>query len=128
VVTDLDTIDGAQRSQFAVRLREAMGRAGHTRSSLARNIGVHPNRVGDWMSGTRWPQVRHLMLAAHELGVTTDWLLTGRDGPSPNRDATFDRIARRIALDLAELVPPLTRLARDAQRATAHSHRSRASS
>jgi transcriptional regulator with XRE-family HTH domain len=116
VVTNQNTIDGGERDAFAARLRAAMHGVGHTRATLAQEIGVHENRVGDWMAARRWPHVRHVALAALALGVSIDSLLSDRDGPSPVLSPE-DRRARHLAQELAELAPQLNRLTREAKRA-----------
>lgn len=124
MVTNQNTIDGAARNAFATRLSAAVDRAGHTRSSLARAIEVHPNRVGDWIAGRRWPHVQHVVLTAVELGVSTDWLLGSADSPdSPGTARSSDRLARRVTEQLAEIAPQMSRLARDAKRVAAQPRR-----
>lgn len=117
MVTNKNIIDGAQREAFAVRLRAAMESAEHTRATLAREIGVHENRVGDWMAARRWPHVRHVALTALALGVSTDSLLNDCKGPPPAVLAPEDRRARNLVKELADLAPQLTRLTREAKRA-----------
>jgi transcriptional regulator with XRE-family HTH domain len=106
------------RVAFARRLTEAMSAANVERRELADKVGAHPNRVGDWMRGARWPAVNHLTALGAALGVSIDWLLTGRGAVSPPAVAGQNREAVDVARDLARLAPRLVPLAERAQRAT----------
>jgi transcriptional regulator with XRE-family HTH domain len=108
------------RTAFARRLTKAMTTANVDRQELARKVGAHPNRVGDWMRGTRWPAVNHLAGMGSALGVSVDWLLTGRHGASTRKPAPViqNREAVDVARDLARLAPRLVPLAERAKRAT----------
>jgi SOS-response transcriptional repressor LexA len=48
--------------------------------ALAQKIGVSGVSVGKWESGLNQPKGRYLNELAAALGVSVDWLLTGKDG------------------------------------------------
>src|SRR4051794_14496262 len=107
------------RSAFAGRLGQAMRAASVDKLELAQKVGAHPNRVGDWLRGQRWPSLDHLVAAASVLGVTVDWLLTGAAARRPRKPpAAQNREAVAITRDLARLGPRLTKLSERAQQAT----------
>ena len=65
-----------------VRIRQRRNALGLTQLQLAKMIGVTNNTVHFWEIGKVRPWETLAKLAA-SLGVTADWLLTGRDVPAP---------------------------------------------
>ncbi len=61
------------------RIKKAREAAGLSKSELARRLGVHPSTCIQWESegGTR-PSMQRLIDAAVVLGVSLEWLGTGR--------------------------------------------------
>lgn len=53
---------------------------GLSKTALAKAIGVSDVTVGKWESGINQPKGRYLKELAAALGVSVDWLLTGREG------------------------------------------------
>lgn len=51
---------------------------GWSQAELAKRIGVSPSAVGMYEQGRREPSLALLVCLAHVLGVTTDYLLTGK--------------------------------------------------
>lgn len=63
------------------RIRTAMDAAGFSQVALARACGVKPPSVNGWLSGkSKFLRGENLLQAARALGVSQDWLATGR-GP-----------------------------------------------
>jgi transcriptional regulator with XRE-family HTH domain len=109
------------RPAFARRLSTAMNEAGLTRRDLAQRIDAHHNRVGEWVRGARWPSIRHLVSLAHVLKVDLDWLLLGTTEHAPEPVAASGQRAIELAHELAQLAPPLVRIAERAAHITAGS-------
>jgi phage repressor protein C with HTH and peptisase S24 domain len=63
------------------RLKIAMDEAGMSQAQLARACGVKPPSVNGWLSGkSKFLRGENLLMAARALGVSEDWLATGK-GP-----------------------------------------------
>lgn len=61
-----------------VRIHLAMIKKGYSRAEFARSTGVSSNYVWSWFNGERLPNDRALHAIAEALGVSIEWLLTGR--------------------------------------------------
>lgn len=62
------------------RLREAMERAGHDQSSLARKLNVTPAAINQIVTG-KTQRSRYMPAIADELGVSVGWLMGTADEP-----------------------------------------------
>lgn len=61
------------------RIRAAMSASGVSQIALARACGVKPPSVHGWMNGkAKFLRGENLLLAARALGVSQDWLATGK--------------------------------------------------
>ncbi|MNZ00031.1 putative HTH-type transcriptional regulator [compost metagenome] len=67
---------------FHERLQQKMEEKGVTPAALARAASVSPVAAGKWFHGESEPKATKLKLIADFLGVTDDWLLTGKGSPS----------------------------------------------
>lgn len=67
---------------FHERLKQKMEQKGVTPAALARAASVSPVAAGKWVHGESEPKAAKLKLIADFLGVTDDWLLTGKGSPS----------------------------------------------
>ncbi|WP_228156994.1 LexA family protein [Acinetobacter sp. WCHAc060042] len=67
---------------FHERLKQKMEEKGVTPAALARAASVSPVAAGKWVHGESEPKAAKLKLIADFLGVTDDWLLTGKGSPS----------------------------------------------
>lgn len=70
---------------------------------LARAVGVAPPTVNDWLSGkSKSIRGQYLVKVARELGVSPDWLATGRGPMTPSppvhteRSSNREKVAERI--------------------------------
>ena len=98
------TIAAFDPAAFGQRLAQAIDHAGVTQAQLAEALGRPRSRVTDWIKGRRSPAARDLAAMSTVLGVSLDWLVTGRR-PSSDERAVVDELA-----GLAEsLVPLVTR-------------------
>jgi transcriptional regulator with XRE-family HTH domain len=104
------------KQSFAKRMNLAMANAPLDRHTLAAAVGAHPNRIGDWMRGARWPDLANMASLAQVLDVEIEWLLTGRTTARRPSPAPVDLEAVGVARDLARLAPRLVTLAERAQR------------
>ena len=52
---------------------------GYNQKQLAQKLGIHPQVVTDWKKGPSTSYTDYLPKIAETLGVTTDYLLTGKE-------------------------------------------------
>jgi transcriptional regulator with XRE-family HTH domain len=80
-----DMIDKRDRAElFRQRLAEALARAGHSQSGLARAVGADRSTISALLApGTRLPNAQLAADCAQALGVSTDWLLGLTELPAP---------------------------------------------
>lgn len=70
---------------LAKRIKEALKDAGITKSALARDVGVSPSAVTQWENGdTKILDGDNLLKAARVLGVSAEWLGSGKGDKSVN--------------------------------------------
>ena len=55
---------------------------GMSQAELARRLGISPSAMGMYEQGRREPSVQTLVSLSRELGVSTDFLLTGKAAAS----------------------------------------------
>ena len=71
--------------------------AGLSQAELAARLGVSPSAMGMYEQGRREPSAQLLVALARELGVTTDFLLTGKAAAPAETDALTSLILSRVA-------------------------------
>ncbi len=71
-----------------------------SQAELARRLKISPSAVGMYEQGRREPSAELMVSLAEELGVTTDYLLTGR--PQGRQDEQAMSRALLRSLDLAD--------------------------
>lgn len=92
----------------------ALDRAGLSRAELARRAEVTEASISRYLAGKTEPRSAELLRMARVLGVTMEWLLTGKDvggsdlvlrePPSPYGSVKkIDRVQRRINEVIREL-------------------------
>ena len=69
---------------------------GLSQSELARRIQVSPSALGMYEQGRREPSADTMVALADSLGVTTDFLLTGRVASPTEADALSALILSRV--------------------------------
>ena len=69
---------------------------GLSQSELARRIQVSPSALGMYEQGRREPSADTMVALADSLGVTTDFLLTGRVAGPAEADALSSLILSRV--------------------------------
>lgn len=82
---------------FHKRLQQKMEEKGVTPAALARAASVSSVAAGKWFHGESEPKAGKLKLIAEFLGVTDDWLLTGKGSPS-KLDNNID-LSQKIPLE-----------------------------
>ena len=70
---------------------------GLTQEALGKKLGLSASAIGMYEQGRREPSISILISLANEFGVTTDYLLTGRNGKAP-LFASMPELARRLAI------------------------------
>ena len=78
------------------RIASLRRRAGLSQAELAARLRVSPSAMGMYEQGRREPPVEVLVALARELGVTTDFLLTGQVTAAPEADALAAMILSRV--------------------------------
>lgn len=72
-----------EKEKFAFRLNEALDdsgfpQLGHGRQSeLAKVLDVTPQQAGKWLKGQDFPRTSKLVQLAKQVGVRSNWLLSG---------------------------------------------------
>lgn len=79
--TDNPTV-ASDSMTFSERLKESRKRAGITQEALAKKIGVERSSVGKYESTGTIPSPDVLAKISQVLGVSTDYLLTGKNAKS----------------------------------------------
>ncbi len=64
---------------WRVRAKQLMAAQTVLQRDLANEIGVNRSTVCQWLSGRSEPNLLHIVVFARRLGVTVDWLLTGKE-------------------------------------------------
>ena len=64
---------------WRVRAKQLMAAQTVLQRDLANEIGVNRSTVCQWLSGRSEPNLFHIVVFARRLGVTVDWLLTGKE-------------------------------------------------
>jgi transcriptional regulator with XRE-family HTH domain len=59
------------------RLKDTIAALGLSAAEAARQMGVSPQRLNGWLSGSHPVSVYHLALFCRHQPVSTDWLLLG---------------------------------------------------
>ena len=70
--------------------------AGLSQAELARRLMVSPSAMGMYEQGRREPGAQMLVAMARELGVSTDFLLTGQPHSPGEADALTNLLLSRI--------------------------------
>lgn len=79
------------------RIASARREAGLSQAELARRIQVSPSAMGMYEQGRREPSVETLVAMARELGVSTDYLLTGSPRTSAEKASLTRTLMNRVA-------------------------------
>lgn len=73
--SEMLSVDQRNDTVFASRLRIALKASGLNQATLAKKIGITPQMVSHYCLGNNVPQLSVLAVIAHELNVSTDYLL-----------------------------------------------------
>jgi len=82
---------------FHLRLQQKLNEKGYKPADLARAAEVSGVAAGKWIHGESQPKAGKLKLIARFLGVSDDWLLTGKEA-SPRFDNNID-LSQKIAFE-----------------------------
>lgn len=89
---------------LAERLKSALSKADLSQADLARRVGVSRGAVSLWISGsTKELSSDNLLAAARALGVTPEWLASGRQAGSTGASAGLDA-PTPVSLDGGDVV------------------------
>lgn len=64
---------------WRVRAKRLMVTESLLQRDLALEIGVARSTLNQWLNGRSEPNLFHIVVFARRLGVTVDWLLTGKE-------------------------------------------------
>lgn len=92
---------------IAARLKSAIAAAKVPKTALATACGVSDQAVTGWTKTGRINK-KNLPAIAQALGVSVDWLLTGREPPSGSTDAANEEALSRQEQIILELFRDLT--------------------
>ena len=90
---------GMEQSTFSQRFRWACAQAGYdlnirgNQTILAALLGVRSQAISQWMSLDTFPATAHMLKMAEILGVSLDWMFTGRGNPIPGDNLTEEEWA-----------------------------------
>ena len=99
------------------RIKEARNALGWSQADLARRMFVTQPSVADWETGRKAPHTKNLTRLAMLLGVSFEWLTTGRGDMHPSttpatREVATDEWMRpeeRRLLNIFSSLPPKQR-------------------
>lgn len=64
------------------RIMELIDNSGLSDLSICKELGLGNGSIGKWRKGTQRPSVEAIIKLASYFGVTTDYILTGKEEPS----------------------------------------------
>lgn len=67
----------AHQEEVGRRLKDTIAALGLSAAATARLMGVSPQRLNGWLSGTHPVSLYHLALFCRQQPVSTDWLILG---------------------------------------------------
>jgi transcriptional regulator with XRE-family HTH domain len=82
------------RPRFGGRLKKAIREAGLRQGSVAKELGLDPSRISEWIHGKEIPKVEQLPTLARLLDVDLHWLITGHPAPTGAADALVEAALR----------------------------------
>jgi transcriptional regulator with XRE-family HTH domain len=88
------------------RIRQRRGNLDITQRDLAQSVGATPQHISVIEQGKRLPSIELLAKLAQELGVSIDYLVTGKEGiiteiiPSIKADKTLNNNAKKALVTL----------------------------
>ena len=81
---------------LGARIAALRREAGWSQAELAARLRVSPSAMGMYEQGRREPPVELLVALSRELGVTTDFLLTGQPTTPPDTDTLISMLFNRV--------------------------------
>lgn len=84
---------------LGTRIAVLRRQAGMSQAELARALKVSASTIGMYEQGRREPSIEGIVAIAHQFGVSTDYLLTGR--PVSRQDSRILELAVRSLLEQA---------------------------
>ena len=82
---------------LGARIAALRRQAGLSQGQLAKKLQISPSAVGMYEQGRREPSAELLVALSHTLGVTVDYLLTGKASPEECR--TVDQTVELLLTD-----------------------------
>lgn len=79
---------------LGARIAALRREAGLSQAALAERLQISPSAVGMYEQGRREPPAQTIVALARALGVTTDFLLTGRAG-TPDEAQALEKLVER---------------------------------
>lgn len=81
---------------LGARIAALRREAGLSQAALAERLQISPSAVGMYEQGRREPPAQTIVALARQLGVSTDFLLTGRAG-TPEEARALEELVQRGA-------------------------------
>jgi transcriptional regulator with XRE-family HTH domain len=89
------------KTDFGGRMKERRLKMGMSQIELARTLAVTPQHISAIEQGKRSPSLSFVLALAAQLGVTTDFLLAGKEQSRPDT-ITVIRADQRLPLEIRE--------------------------
>lgn len=102
-------------SNFAWRFRDLLERRHLSQADVARSLGIHPAKVGNWYQGRNLPKKKDWPIIARLLHVGTDELFRGAPstGIYPNQEISTPLVHEEPAPGFPRNNPPISGKGRD---------------
>lgn len=90
---------------FWIRVKNEIRQARTTQEWVATKVGVRPDTFSRWIQRNTMPNADQVVAIAHVLGVTVEYLVTGKDAtlPAPHLRGLFHSIEALSESDIAEI-------------------------
>ena len=109
VVASLEKLKGvAKQVSLGQRIKEKRQTLKITQQELAQSLGITPQHISAIEQGKWAPSLAIVAKLAEELGVTTDYLLSGKEGiitdtiPAIKADKSLNLKAKKLLIGLVE--------------------------
>lgn len=92
----------AGKKDIGVRLETAIAKAGITQKELARRTGIAETNISAYKTGDRYPKTETLVTLCSALGVSIDWLITGKSAETLLQVSKEDAIKEALKACLSD--------------------------
>jgi transcriptional regulator with XRE-family HTH domain len=101
-----------EATDFAARMKSRRKELGITQTEIAKNLSVTPQHVSAIEQSTHLPSLNFVVELAEQLGITTDYLLTGKEQLTPDTIAVI-RADHHLPFELKEALVTIIKTFRE---------------